>query len=87
MEGNRQVAGLWCSEVLEQLSDYLDGTIDPTSRARIEEHVRGCDVCARFGQRFSVTVTALKASLGAPRPMPPTAAERLRRTLEEKLGR
>jgi len=35
-----------CEEVWREVSNYLDGEVDPTLRAGIEEHVRGCQRCA-----------------------------------------
>lgn len=34
-----------CEEVWREVSNYLDGEVDPTLRAAIEEHVRGCKHC------------------------------------------
>jgi hypothetical protein len=48
---NRVVAGIRCIEVLELLSDYLDGDVSQESKERIEAHLRGCDQCERFGGR------------------------------------
>src|SRR5262249_43493378 len=34
-----------CEQVWREVSDYLDGEVDPELRAAIEEHVRGCKHC------------------------------------------
>lgn len=34
-----------CEEVWREISNYLDGEIDPTMRAAMEEHLRGCKHC------------------------------------------
>ncbi len=34
-----------CEEVWREVSNYLDGEVDPTLRVAIEEHVRGCKRC------------------------------------------
>jgi putative zinc finger protein len=34
-----------CEEVWREVSNYLDGEVDPTLRAAIEEHIRGCKNC------------------------------------------
>ena len=68
MEGERDIAGLKCSEVLSSLSDYLDGECDSALRARIDEHLRGCDRCARFGGEMQSMVRALRAHLGVEDP-------------------
>lgn len=34
-----------CEEVWREISDYLEGEVDPNLRAAIEEHLRGCKHC------------------------------------------
>jgi anti-sigma factor (TIGR02949 family) len=77
------VGGLSCSEVLDRLSDYLDGDLSVEDRDKVEAHLRGCEGCARFGGEFSGTVTALRAHLVAG----VTAPARIRERLREALGR
>ncbi len=79
----RIVGGLSCSDVLELLSDYIDNATDSGTRARVEEHLRGCDWCERFGGRFSEVVETLRKQLGTAEPLPSDVAKRLR----ERLGR
>ena len=35
-----------CEEVWREVSNYLDGEVDPTLRGAMDEHVRGCPRCA-----------------------------------------
>jgi hypothetical protein len=35
-----------CEQVWREVSNYLDGGVDPNLRAAIEDHVRGCRRCA-----------------------------------------
>ena len=35
-----------CEQVWREVSNYLDGEVDPALRAAIEEHIRGCQRCA-----------------------------------------
>jgi len=35
-----------CEEVWREVSNYLDGEVDPTLRAAMDDHVRGCKRCA-----------------------------------------
>lgn len=63
---DRDVAGIRCTEVLEELSDYLDGELRSEQAARIEAHLRGCDWCERFGGDFGDAVVRLRDRLGAP---------------------
>jgi len=35
-----------CEQVWREVSNYLDGEVDPALRVALEEHVRGCKKCA-----------------------------------------
>ncbi len=50
-----------CNELVELVTAYLDGALDPDARARFEEHLLGCDGCASYLQQFRTTVGALNA--------------------------
>jgi anti-sigma factor (TIGR02949 family) len=76
------VGGLSCGQVLDRLSDYLDGDLEPAAREAVEAHLRGCDGCARFGGELKGTIQALRRHLGASPAVPP----RLRQRLLEALG-
>ncbi|MCA1733657.1 MAG: zf-HC2 domain-containing protein [Acidobacteria bacterium] len=82
MKGEREVGGVRCGEVLAVLSDFVDGTIERGMRSRVEEHLRGCDACERFGGVFAETVRALREGLAAPDALDQAARERLRRLTE-----
>jgi anti-sigma factor RsiW len=34
-----------CSDFLKELTDYLDNTMDPQTRAELEEHLQWCHNC------------------------------------------
>lgn len=69
MAENRNVGGLFCFEVLSQLSDYVDGELAAPEKAKIEAHLAGCDACTRFGGEFGAVVKALRQKLqAAPEP-------------------
>lgn len=36
---------LSCNQLLESLSDYIDGTLDPSICQVLEEHLDGCQNC------------------------------------------
>ena len=83
MKNEKIVGGLSCGQVLERLSDYLDSELGEQARAAVEEHLRGCDGCTRFGGEFKATVVALRDHLiGLPAP-----TTRLRARLAEALDR
>ena len=62
-ELNRTVAGLRCRDVLEHLSAYVDGELDPSVVRSVNAHLAGWDRCERFGGRFAGIVAALRGEL------------------------
>lgn len=81
LPGDRKVGELWCSEVLEALSEYLDGELPPDTVALVEAHVTRCDNCARFGAEFAGVVRDLRAGLGDAPPLASDVGARLRQRL------
>jgi hypothetical protein len=75
----RIVAGLHCGEVLADLTEYLDGHLHPDKMRRIQEHVRGCEVCESFGSEIAVVVEALREGLREPSADPGVVARLLLR--------
>lgn len=84
MRDEKVVGGLSCSDVLARLSDYVDGELAPEERARVEEHLRGCDGCERFGGEFAATVRGLRSHLAGAREVPAPLQEALRRALDRE---
>ena len=56
--------GLSCSQVLAQLSDFLDGELAPPARAAIEAHVRQRVRCAQFGGAVAAVLQGLRRQVG-----------------------
>jgi MFS family permease len=50
---------LACRELVGLVSDYLDGVLAPDWRARVDEHLRGCDGCTTYLQQIRSTVDLL----------------------------
>ncbi len=48
-----------CQEVVELITAYLDGALDPSMRSRFEEHLKSCDGCATYLEELRVTVATL----------------------------
>lgn len=86
LPGDRKVGELWCSEVLEHLSEYLDGELPADTVALVEGHVSQCDNCARFGAEFGTAVTTLRQGLREPAEISPAARRRLRARLADAPG-
>ncbi|RME26136.1 MAG: hypothetical protein D6798_07255 [Deltaproteobacteria bacterium] len=72
----RLVGGLWCTDVLACLDDYVAGTLSPELAAQARAHLAGCDWCARFGGRYAATVRAVRERLGAEE-APPEVSRRI----------
>lgn len=83
IEHEKVIAGLSCGQVLDRLSDYLDGDLPAHESARLEEHLRGCDGCARFGGEFRGVVESLRRHLARSRSLPSGFRERLRKALSQ----
>jgi anti-sigma factor RsiW len=45
-----------CNELVELVTAYLDGALDPDTRARFDEHLLNCDGCENYLQQFRETV-------------------------------
>jgi anti-sigma factor RsiW len=86
MKGERQVSGLFCHEVLSLLTEYLEGLLPMKQREQLEEHVKGCNVCERFGGAFAGAIKQLKETLSIPEPLPAEVEQRLLLHLNEQIG-
>jgi len=47
---------LACREVVELVTDYLEGALDGRDRERFERHLVGCDGCAAYVEQMRVTL-------------------------------
>ena len=45
-----------CNELVELVTAYLDGALDPDTRARFDTHLLDCDGCENYLQQFRETV-------------------------------
>ena len=43
-----RTASLTCWELVELVTDYLEGTLPPEDRARFDEHIEGCRGCTAY---------------------------------------
>jgi anti-sigma factor RsiW len=50
---------LTCREMVELVTDYLEGRLDGADRERFEAHVAECDACTLYIEQMRMTVTAL----------------------------
>lgn len=84
-ELDREVGGIRCREVLERLSDYMDGDLPVEEVRRVDAHLRGCDRCERFGGAFGETVGLLRRELAEAAPLAEGVEARLRARLARAL--
>ena len=47
---------LSCQQMVELVTEYLDGVMEPRRRARFEAHLAGCDGCTNYLEQFRTTV-------------------------------
>jgi anti-sigma factor RsiW len=52
----RRKRDLACREVVELVTDYLEGALDERDRARFEGHLGGCDGCAAYLDQMRLTL-------------------------------
>ena len=45
-----------CREVVELLTDYLEGALDPPTRGRVEHHLSLCPPCVTYLEQLRTTV-------------------------------
>jgi anti-sigma factor RsiW len=59
MRWRRRPRRLTCPEVVERVTDYLEGALAPAMRRRFEAHLEGCPDCMAYVVGFTQTVNAL----------------------------
>ncbi len=47
---------LTCAELVELVSDYIEGALAPHDRARFEEHLTVCRGCANYLDQMRTTI-------------------------------
>ena len=47
--------GISCREVVEIVTDYLDGALTPEDRARMDAHLEACPPCALYVEQIRTT--------------------------------
>jgi len=48
-----------CDEVVELISDYLEGTLDSATHAEFEAHLLLCEACAEYLRQMRITMDAV----------------------------
>jgi anti-sigma factor RsiW len=47
-------------DILDQLSEYLDGSLSAPEAERIQEHLDGCERCQAFSRTLGTVVSATR---------------------------
>ena len=53
------MAALSCQQVVEIITDYLEGSLGWRDRRRFEKHLRACDGCTRYLEQMRETLSLL----------------------------
>jgi anti-sigma factor RsiW len=51
------VEQLSCQELVELVTDYLEGALSAEQRARFDAHLEPCDGCTAYLEQMRVTIT------------------------------
>ena len=74
-----------CKKVIRQLSDYLDGELEPALLKELSRHLEHCEECRIVVDTCRKTIEIYCNT--EPLPLPQGVRERLERALAERLGR
>ena len=45
-----------CIQLVELVTDYLEGSMPAEQRARFDEHIAGCDGCTTYLEQVRITI-------------------------------
>ena len=48
-----------CKELVELVTEYLEGTLSPVDRRRFEDHLKDCDPCTTYLDQMRQTIRTL----------------------------
>lgn len=55
------IAGLTCQQLVELVTDYLEGALPDEERLRFEMHIAGCVACTNYLAQMRRTIATLGA--------------------------
>lgn len=73
-----------CKGVIRELSDYIDGDLDPLLKDELERHLGHCEDCTMIVDQTRKSIEILCDS--QPVELPPEVRSRLHSALRQKLG-
>lgn len=74
-----------CQEVLQLLTEYLEGDLTPEEQAEFERHMEGCSPCRAFLHTYAKAGALSRAALREA-DIPTELQERVRVFLRARLG-
>jgi predicted anti-sigma-YlaC factor YlaD len=75
------VGELTCKEVVEIVSDYLEGALSAEDHARFDRHLSGCDGCTNYVEQMRETIRL--TGMLTEEQVPVAQRERLRRAFRD----
>lgn len=54
-----QATEMTCRELVDVITDYLEGTLPEADRVRFEEHLADCPYCATYLEQMWTTIATL----------------------------
>jgi anti-sigma factor RsiW len=73
-----------CKGVIRELSNYIDGDLDPVVKQELERHLEHCEDCTMIVDQTKKTIEILCGS--QPVSLSTDVRSRLHATLREKIG-
>ena len=74
-----------CKGVIRELSNYIDGELEPAIQQELERHLSHCEDCTMILDQTKKSIEILCDS--EPIPLPPDLRTRLRSAFHEKFGK
>jgi anti-sigma factor RsiW len=53
-----EIEQLSCQELVELVTDYVEGALPPDERARFDGHLETCDGCRQYVEQMRATIAA-----------------------------
>ena len=75
---------LTCAELVELVTDYLEGALEPVARRRFDEHLAVCLGCEDYLDQIRATIAT--AGRVTPDDLDPVARDRLLATFRDWAG-
>ncbi len=71
-----------CDDMIQNLSDYIDGELDPELCSELEVHLKGCKNCRLMLDNLKMTIKLCKD--GRCEDLPPELSDKLNKKLAER---